>query len=314
MTTKLVLKGTHVVGVEYLVLGQSYRVHAEREVVLCAGAIGSPHLLQISGIGPAERLKSAGVDVIHDLQGVGENLQDHVHYRSRWEITEPLSPYGRSAEVTETIQKSYDTDRSGPLTTNHFESGAFLSSSPELAAPDMELLMIPYFISLDAPELRPPDRHGFTISGFPTRSQSRGTVTITSNDPLDRPVIDPRYFSEPEDMRLMVEIIKRTREIVTMPAFDGVRGAEVSPDSGVESDQDIIAAIRAISSTSFHPVGSCKMGVDDMAVVDPELKVHGLQGLRIADASIMPTMNTGHPNVPTIMIAEKAVDMLLNKP
>ncbi len=310
-TTGLVLGGTKVMGVDFLVRGQSYRAQATREVVLCAGAIGTPHLLQISGIGPADRLRAVGVDVVHDLPGVGENLQDHVHYRSRWELTQPLSPYGRSAEMTKAIQEQYDTGRSGPLTTNHFESGAFLSSRADVAAPDIELLMIPYFISLDAPEYRPPDRHGFTISGFPTRSLSRGTVTISSSDPLDRPIIDPRYFSEPEDMRLMVEIVKRAREIVAMPAFDAVRGAEISPGPEVRSDQDIVAAIRAISSTSFHPVGTCKMGVDDMAVVDPELKVCGLQGLRIADASVMPVMNTGHPNAPVIMIAEKAADLLL---
>ena len=310
-TTKIVVEGTSVVGVDYLVRGQSHRAHASREVVLSSGAIGSPHLLQISGIGPADTLRSVGVDVVHDLPGVGENLQDHLHFRSRWEVTEPLTPYGRSAEIVAAVQERYDTDRSGPLTTNHFESGAFLSSSAGLAAPDMELLMIPFFISLDAPELRPPDRHGFTISSFPTRPRSRGQVTIVSDDPLDRPVIDPRYLTEPEDMRLMVEMVKRAREIVAMPAFDTVRGAEVSPGSHAQSDDDLIAEIRTIASTSFHPIGSCKMGVDDMAVVDPELRVRGIQGLRIADASVMPSMNTGHPNAPTIMIAEKASDLLL---
>ena len=311
--TKLVLNGTNVIGVDYLVRGESHRALVTREVILSAGAIGSPHLLLISGIGPADLLRSADIDVVHDLQGVGENLQDHVHYRSRWEITEPLSLYGRSAKIIEANQHRYDTDKSGPLITNHFESGAFLSSSRDSVAPDMELLMIPYFISLDAPEFRAPDRHGFTISGYPTRPLSRGSVTIASNDPLDRPVINPNYLSEPEDMRLMVEIIKRTREIVTMPAFDSIRGTEISPGPAVKSDKDMIAAIRAISSTSFHPVGTCKMGIDDMAVVDPELKVRGLNGLRIADASIMPTMNTGHPLAPTIMIAEKAADMIRDK-
>ena len=309
--TRIITEATQVVGVDYLLRGQSHRAHVVREVVLACGAIGSPHLLQISGIGPADRLRAVGVDVVHDLPGVGENLQDHLHFRSRWELTQPLTAFGRSAKVTAAIQHRYDSDRSGPLTTNHFESGAFLSSNPSVAAPDIELLMIPYFISLDAPELRPPDRHGFTISGFATRPLSRGLVTISSDDPLDRPVIDPRYLSAADDMRLMVDIVRRAREIAEMPAFDSVRGPEISPGSKIQSDADIIAEIRTISSTSFHPIGSCKMGVDDRAVVDPELKLHGLQGLRVADASVMPTMITGHPNAPTIMIAEKASEMLL---
>jgi len=308
--TKIVIESGRAVGVQFLERGQSEYAGSEREIVLCAGAIGSPQLLQLSGIGRADELRSIDVEVVHELKGVGENLQDHLHFRSRWEVTEPLTPFGRTGELAATIQDQYDQKKTGPLTTNHFESGAFLKSNEAVVAPDIELLMIPYFISLDAPELRPPDRHGFTISGFPTRPKSRGTVKIASNDPLDRPLIDPRYLSEPDDLHLMVEIMKRTREIVSMPAFDQVLGTEISPGLGAQSDNDLIAEIRAISSTSFHPVGSCKMGVDDMAVVDPQLRVHGLEGLRIADASIMPTMNTGHPNALTIMIAEKAADLL----
>ena len=308
--TRIAVEGGRAKGVDYVLRGQGAHARADVETVLCAGAISSPHLLQISGIGPAEVLGSAGVDVVHDLPGVGENLQDHLHYRSRWELTKPLTFFGRDPAQASAVQRQYDTDRSGPLTTNHFESGAFLSSREGLTAADIELLMIPYFISLDAPELRPPDRHGFTVSGFPTRPQSVGRVTISSDDPLDRPVIDPCYLSEPDDLRLMVEIIKRTRDVVHASAFDGVRGQEVSPGPGIQGDGDLVDAIRAISSTSFHPVGTCKMGVDEMAVVDPELRVHGISGLRVADASVMPSMNTGHPNAPTIMIAEKAADLL----
>ena len=309
--TRIVLKGNHAVGVDYFQRGQSHHAHADVEIILCAGAIGSPQMLQLSGIGPSALLESVGVEVLHDLQGVGENLQDHLHYRSRWELTEPLTFFGRNPDELKDVQSRYDNNRSGPLTTNHFESGAFLNSRSGLVSPDIELLMIPFFISLHATELRPPDRHGFTISGFPTRPQSRGRITITSDDPLDRPMIDPGYLKEPADLRLMVEIVKRSRDIVASAKFDGVRGREISPGAMVQSDADIIEDIRAISSTSFHPVGSCKMGSDDMAVVDAQLRVRGISGLRIADASIMPEMNTGHPNAPTIMIAEKAADFLL---
>jgi choline dehydrogenase len=156
--TRIVLKGNRAVGVDYFRHGQSFHAHAGSEIILCAGAIGSPQLLQLSGIGPPALLKSAGVEALHDLPGVGENLQDHLHYRSRWEITKPLTFFDRSAEELEDVQRRYDNDRSGALTTNHFESGAFLNSRGGLAAPDIELLMIPFFISLHATELRPPDR------------------------------------------------------------------------------------------------------------------------------------------------------------
>jgi len=309
--TRIVLKGSRAVGVDYFQRGQGHHARADSEVILCAGAIGSPQMLQLSGIGPSVLLESAGVEVLHDLPGVGENLQDHLNYRSRWEITEPLTFFGLSSEELKDVQRRYDSSRTGPLTTNHFESGAFLNSRSGLDAPDIELLMIPLFIGLHASELRPPDRHGFTISGFPTRPQSRGRVTIVSDDPLDRPVIDPCYLNEPADLSLMVEIVKRSRDIVASAKFEGVRGREISPGAMVQSDAEIIEDIRAISSTSFHPVGSCKMGSDEMAVVDAQLRVRGLTGLRIADASIMPEMNTGHPNAPTIMIAERAADFLL---
>jgi len=309
--TGLAIEGRRVTGVDYVVGGQGHQARADRETILAAGAIGSPHLLQISGIGPADRLRAAGVTVRHDLPGVGENLHDHLHYRARWEITEPLSPFGRDAAATQSIEARYEQDRSGPLSTNHFESGAFLCSGPEISVPDIELLMIPYFISLGAPELRPPERHGFTISGFPTRPRSRGRVGIVSDDPFDRPEIDPGYLTDPHDAQVMINLVRRARDIANQVAFDPIRGAEITPGPAVESDAQLLADIREMSSTSFHPVGSCRMGMDEMAVVDPALRVRGLEGLRIADASVMPEMNTGHPNAPTIMIAEKAADMML---
>ncbi len=309
-TTRIVLEGGRAKRVDYLLRGQSRQARAEREVILSAGAVGSPVLLLLSGIGPAEELRAVDVEVAHDLPGVGRNLQDHFHYRSRMEITEPLTPYGRSAEELAEMRRAYEESRTGPLTTNNFEAGAFLSTMPGLAAPDLELVMIPYFISLAAPELAPPDRHGLTVSGFPTRPASRGTIALASNDPLDRPLIDPRYLSEPHDMRLMLELVRRSREVMNAPAFDPVRGPEISPGADKESEAELIADIRAVSSTSFHPIGTCKMGVDELAVVDPKLRVRGVEGLRVADASVMPTMITGHLNAAAIMIAEKAADLI----
>jgi choline dehydrogenase len=227
------------------------------------------------------------------------------------EITEPLTPFGLSAAALAARQQRYNNDRTGPLSSNLIECGAYLTTDASAAAPDVEIAMVPSFISLESPELMPPDRHGLTLSCFATRPASRGTVTIASDDPLDRPIIDPRYLSEPGDRALALTYIERARDIVARPAFDRVRGREIVPGADRASRDDLIAAIRATASTTFHPVGSCKMGVDDMAVVDPQLRVRGLEGLCVADASVMPTVNTGHTNAPAIMIAEKASDLLL---
>lgn len=300
-----------ILGLDYLAGGEVQRAAAQ-ETVLSAGSVGSPHILQVSGIGPASVLEAAGVSVRHDLPGVGENLQDHLHYRSRWEIDQPLTLFGRTAEDLIDAQRQFEKGR-GPLTTNHFESGAFLQSNAGAEAPDIELLMIPYYISLGAPEMRPPDRHGFTISGFPTRPQSTGRVAIVSNNPLDRPMIDPGYLSDPADLDLMLACIKEARRIVSQPAFAELGVREISPGPERTSDKDLITDIREVSSTSWHPVGSCRMGQDAEAVVAPDLRVHGLEGLSIADASVMPRMNTGHPNAPVIMIAEKAADLIIER-
>ncbi|MGR3495644.1 GMC family oxidoreductase [Citreimonas sp.] len=306
---RLVLDGHRVSGIDYLA-GDEVRRATAQETVLSAGSVGSPHILQVSGIGPAGVLEAAGVEVRHDLPGVGENLQDHLHYRSRWEIDAPLTLFGRTAEELADAQSQFEEGR-GPLTTNHFESGAFLRSSPNSDAPDIELLMIPYYISLGAPEMRPPDRHGFTISGFPTRPQSRGRVAIVSDNPLDRPMIDPGYLSDPADIDLLLACIREARRIVSQSAFAELEPREISPGPDRTTDEALIADIREVSSTSWHPVGSCRMGQDADAVVAPDLQVHGLQGLSIADASVMPRMNTGHPNAPVIMIAEKAADLIM---
>lgn len=308
---RLVLDGKRVQGIDYLAGGEVRRATAQ-ETVLSAGAIGSPHILQVSGIGPADRLESVGVEVRHDLPGVGENLQDHLHYRSRWEIEKPLTSFDRTAEQLAEAQRLYREGR-GPLTTNHFESGAFLRSRPDVEAPDIELLMIPYYISLGAPEMRPPDRHGFTISGFPTRPRSTGRVVVASSDPLDRPIIDPGYLSDPADIDALLACIREARRIVSQEAFVELGPREISPGPDRTSDDALIADIREVSSTSWHPVGSCRMGQDEAAVVAPDLCVHGLDGLSVADASVMPRMNTGHPNAPVIMIAEKAADLVAHR-
>lgn len=308
----LQIEGKSVKGVSFVAGGKMHYAKAT-ETVLAAGAIGSPQLLQLSGIGPADRLGAVGVPLKHDLPGVGENLQDHFHYRARWEIDQPLTFFGRTAEQTAEAERLYAEESRGPLTTNHFESGAFLRSGPTVDIPDIELLMIPFFISLGAPEYRPPDRHGFTISGFPTRPWSRGRVSIASSDPLDRPIIDPGYLSDSADIDLMRTIIKDARKIVAQDAFAKLNPVEISPGANVQSDEDLLSSIREISSTSFHPVGSCRMGQTDDCVVAPDLKVHGLEGLSVVDASVMPQMNTGHPNAPVIMIAEKAADLIAER-
>ena len=306
------LRNTYMGGVNFVAAGEMHHADAQ-ETVLAAGAIGSPQIMQLSGIGPADLLNDVGVPVKHDLPGVGENLQDHFHYRARWEIDQPLTFYGRTSEQTAEVERLYAEESKGPLTTNHFESGAFLRSGPNVDIPDSERRRRPCFISKGAPEYRPPDRHGFTISGFPTRPWSRGRVSIASSDPLDRPIIDPGYLSDPADINLMGTIIKEARKIVSQEAFSRLNPVEITPGVNVQSEEDLLRDIREISSTSFHPVGSCRMGQGDDCVVAPDLKVRGLEGLSVADASVMPQMNTGHPNAPVIMIAEKAADLIAQR-
>jgi choline dehydrogenase len=305
-------EGRRATGVDFVQRGRSDTAEAG-EVILAGGAINSPQLLLLSGVGPAAELKPLGIGVVADLPGVGKNLQDHLGAFVRTTITEPISLYGATAEQLAAIQAQYEQTRQGFFTSNVAEAGAFLRTDASFEAPNLQCFFLPYCLT-DAPsEAFRPNCHGITYFFYANRPQSRGQITLASDDPLDPPLIDPRYLSDPADMPQYVAGVRKGREILAASPLGGILGRELGPGADAESDEAIARYVRERGSmTTFHPVGTCKMGVDDMAVVDPTLRVRGVQGLRVVDASVMPLLIGGNTNAPTMMIAEKASEMILN--
>ena len=307
--TRLHFSGTRAVGVEYLRFGTVEKARAACEVIVSAGAFRSPQLLMLAGIGPEARLQRVGIDVRQDLPGVGQNLQDHLHTRVRCEITQPLTFAPLPEEFKAAALREYEVNRSGALASNFLEAGAFVKSDPQEAYAGLQLFFL-MTLSPDYPEAGTPHRHGVTLTSYINRPLSRGEVTLASSDPLDRPLINPNYLSVDEDVRCAVAGVRWNLRILYAEAFGDIRGEEIAPGANARSDADLESFVRRASSTTWHPTGTCKMGKDEMAVVDPELRVRGLQALRVVDASIMPTIVSGNTNAPTIMIAEKAADLM----
>ncbi|MEG4593873.1 GMC family oxidoreductase N-terminal domain-containing protein [Microcoleus sp. F8_C2] len=287
LATRLLFEGTRAIGVEYLHNGAIHQVRVNREVILCGGAFDSPKLLMLSGIGNAEELRSLNIPVVVDLPGVGQNLQDHLSVSVAHQSTQHLQP---------------------ALTSNIAEPGLFLHTEGRLdTAPDLQFFSAPILWVSPAYAREGP---GVTITACVTNPQSRGSLKLRSASPLDPPLIRMNYLHSESDLQKLVAGIKISRQLFHSTAFDEFRGEEVAPGAGVSSDRALEAYIREACDTIWHPVGTCKMGTDRMAVVDPELCVHGVQGLRVVDASIMPTLTTGNTNAPTIMIGEKAADLI----
>jgi choline dehydrogenase-like flavoprotein len=311
-----VITGATVLGVELIggraagvrVRGRGRRervINAEREVILSAGAIGSPQLLLLSGIGPADHLRSVGVTVHHDLPGVGENLHDHPYVVCIWESSAPESLYGadKPKPMLEWILR-----RSGPLTSTVAEAFAFVRSRPGLPAPDLQFHFAPaYFADNGFEEF---DGHAFTSGPVLVSTKSRGNLRLRSSDPLDKPRILTNTLAEPEDMASLVAGVKLAREIASTGPLAEAAAREIYPGPGVDDDADIEAFVRQHVDLLYHPVGTCKMGTDDAAVLDPQLRVRGIDGLRVVDASVMPQIPGGNTNAPTIMIAERAADLI----
>jgi choline dehydrogenase-like flavoprotein len=311
-----VITGATVLGVELIggraagvrVRGRGRRervINAEREVILSAGAIGSPQLLLLSGIGPADHLRSVGVTVHHDLPGVGENLHDHPYVVCIWESSAPESLYGadKPKPMLEWILR-----RSGPLTSTVAEAFAFVRSRPGLPAPDLQFHFAPaYFADNGFEEF---DGHAFTSGPVLVSTKSRGNLRLRSSDPLDKPRLLTNTLAEPEDMASLVAGVKLAREIASTGPLAEAAAREIYPGPGVDDDADIEAFVRQHVDLLYHPVGTCKMGTDDAAVLDPQLRVRGIDGLRVVDASVMPQIPGGNTNAPTIMIAERAADLI----
>jgi choline dehydrogenase len=304
---KLTLNGATADGLVCQHGDKRIEVRANREIILCGGAVNSPILLMHSGIGPPDQLRSHGIEVMHALAGAGQNLQDHSIAPIRYLTKEPVSLL--KAKSLGNLAR-YLIQRRGMLAGSGVDVLAHLRTRPEAPAPDLQLLLMAVLWLEQG--LREPQEHGFTIAAAVLKPTSRGSITLRSNDPLAPPLIQPNYCSdeEGEDMRVLVEGLRWGRRIVAAAPFARLRGAEVSPGVEVESDEGLRLHVSRNAQTYFHPVGTCKMGVDPLAVVDPELRVHGLKGLRVVDASIMPTIPRANTNAATIMIAEKAADMI----
>ena len=302
----LELSGGRATGVRIRGRGRRERViSASREVILSAGAIGSPQLLLLSGIGPADQLRSVGVPVAHDLPGVGENLHDHPYVVCIWESTVPESLYGadKPKPMAEWLLR-----RSGPLTSTVAEAFAFVRTRPGLPAADVQYHFAPaYFADNGFEEF---DGHAFTFGPVLVSTKSRGNLRLRSSDPLEKPRIVTNTLAEPDDMASLVAGVKLAREIAGKEPLAEATGREIYPGSGVVDDADIEAFVRRNVELLYHPVGTCKMGAGDDAVVDPQLRVRGVDALRVVDASIKPQIPGGNTNAPTIMIAERAADLI----
>jgi len=285
-------------------------VNAGREVLLSAGAIGSPLILQVSGVGPGDVLQAAGVDVVLEMKGVGENLQDHFHARYVYEVTLPASLnnvwHSRVNQVKAGLE--YITQRRGILTIGAGVAGVFMKSHPDLDAPDLQIHFMP--LSAVGPGQGLHEFAGVTSSIAQLRPESRGHIRIKTTDPTDQPAILANYLDRQTDRDVLLRGMHKMREISSQPAWQKVMKREIAPGPEAVTDEDLMAFARKMGTTIFHPCGTCKMGSDPMAVVDERLRLRGLRGLRVIDASIMPTMTSGNTNAPTIMIAEKAADMI----
>jgi choline dehydrogenase len=309
-TERIVFEGKRAVGVIYNRGGKRVLVKARREVIVSAGSINSPKLLLLSGVGPAAELARHGIEVVHDLPGVGENLQDHygalVTYKSRLPVT--VNDIMMSPIKQLQVGLQYILFRTGPLTISAAQVGAFAKSDPRLATPDIQFLFQTF--SHDEYDDGLHKFSGFANAVCPVRPESRGTLRLRSANPADMPLMQPNYLSSETDRRVLVEAIKLSRKVAERGAIAAQIVAEYAPGDQVRTDDEILAYARETGLSIAHQVGTCKMGSDPMAVVDTELKVHGIEGLRVIDASIMPTLISGNTNAPTIMIAEKAADII----
>lgn len=310
-TTRLLLDGKRAVGVAYTQGGQAREARCGGEVILCAGAVKSPHLLELSGIGAPDLLRSLGIPVAHALPGVGENYRDHYAPRMNWRVKLPvtLNEQTRGLSLVREVLK-YFTSRTGALTYTAGIAYGFVKTRPELEEPDVQFHFA--HASYASAKDRKLDREpGMTLTVYQCRPESKGSIHARSADPNDSPAIRPNFLGEEYDRRVVVDGMKIGRRIIQNGAMDKYRAYEMNPGEAVQTDEEWLDFARRNGQTTYHVVGTCKMGHDPMAVVDDQLRVHGIAGLRVVDASIMPTMTSGNTNAPAIMIAEKGADLIL---
>lgn len=306
---KVLLDGKKTVGVRYERKGKLFDVNVNKEVILSAGPIGSPHILQLSGIGNRTTLEEAGIEVNHELPGVGENLQDHLEFYFQFKCKKPISLNGQLGLWNKfLIGTRWIFTKQGLGATNHFESCGFIRSKATVEWPDLQYHFLPAAMRYDGKEAFA--GHGFQVHIGHNKPKSRGAVKVLSNDPKVHPKICFNYLEHEEDKAGFRACVRLTREIIHQKAFDEYRGEEIQPGIEVQTDEEIDTFVRQFVESAYHPSCSCKMGTDEMAVVDPETKVHGIEGLRVVDSSIFPTIPNGNLNAPTIMVAERAADII----
>lgn len=315
LTDRILFSGKRAIGATYLHGNDNAlkEVRARREVLVCSGAIASPQLLQRSGVGPAALLRDLGIDVVHDLPGVGQNLQDHLEMYLQYACKQPVSLYPALQWWNQPqIGAEWMFLGTGLGASNQFEAGGFIRTRPEFEWPNIQYHFLPVAINYNGSNAV--KEHGFQAHVGSMRSPSRGRIHVASRDPRKHPSILFNYMSTEQDWQEFRDAIRITREIMNQPALDPYRGRELSPGLDKQSDADLDAFVREHAETAFHPSCSCKMGEDDMAVVDGEGRVHGMEGLRVIDASIMPLIITGNLNATTIMMAEKLADKVRGRP
>ncbi|MDO6465317.1 choline dehydrogenase [Pseudoalteromonas carrageenovora] len=312
LAQKVILDGKKATGIEYKVNGNVQTAHAAKDVVLSAGPIGSPHILQLSGIGDKDILEKAGVEVKHHLPGVGQNLQDHLEFYFQYKCKQPITLNGKLGFISKgLIGAKWLFTRKGLGATNHFESCAFIRSKPGVEWPDIQYHFLPAAMRYDGRSAFA--GHGFQVHVGHNKPKSRGSVTIQSANPEQPPQILFNYLQHKDDIEGFRACVRLTRDIIEQSAFDDYRDEEIQPGKHIQTDEEIDAFVRQAVESAYHPSCSCKMGEDDMAVVNSNTQVHGIKGLRVVDSSIFPTVPNGNLNAPTIMVAEKAADLILGK-
>jgi choline dehydrogenase len=306
LVTKILFKGKTAVGVEYRVGNLIKQARCTKEIILSGGAINSPHLLLLSGVGNGVELQKLSIPVVHDLQGVGQNLQDHLIAGVAWHCTQPITM--ANAETPRHLA-AYLLFRKGLLSSNVAEAGGFVRIDPTASVPDLQFHFAPSFYVEHG--FNNPEGHGFSLGATLVQPYSRGTLTLHTPDPLVQPAIQPNYFQDERDVQTMVAGCRLVRRIGESAPFTEYQGDEALPGKDIQSEQELTDFVRAKSETLYHPVGTCKMGIDKLSVVDPQLRVQGIKGLRVVDASVMPVITNGNTQAPTIAIAEKAADLML---
>jgi len=311
LTQRLLFEGKRCVGVAYEQGGAQREARCGREVILSAGAIGSPQILELSGVGDPQRLRDHGIDVRHELPAVGENFRDHINARIQWKVAARGVSYNERVQGLGLVREvlKYLGTGGGFLSLPSAPLLTFLKTRPELQTPDVQMHLVPYAVK-DPKRRKLHPFPGMTVACYQLRPESLGSIHIRAADPKAQPAIRFNFLSDPIDCRTMIDGFRMMRKIVEAPPLDSYRGEEYSPGSQIDSDDEILGWIRENSETAYHPIGTCRMGQGPNAVVDDRLKVHGLDGLRVADASIFPTMPSGNTNAPSIMVGEKAADLI----